>query len=196
MTITALVDSPARRLRSGKRRQMVRLTANAATASSARRSPLSVGWPNELETITAMPTMVTAMATATRRVIRSPRNSRADSAASSGDAATMATTLATRVWVIAVMKLIWLTAASTPTPARGSRCCLNDSATGRRSIHRPNVEYTNSAQHATQKATSTASASESRTHSESVDTDSIPTPASSHPRLRRSPEGSAVIGSR
>ena len=67
---------------------------------------------------------------------------------------------------------------------------------GRRSIHRPNVEYTTSAQHATQKAMSTASASDSRTNSESVETASIPTPASSQPSRRRSPEPSAVTGPR
>ena len=103
--ITALIDSPARRLMSGKRRQIVSLHANAATATRARMSPLRVGSPSELDTITAIPTMVIAMATTTRRVIRSPSASRAHSAASSGDAATMATTLAIRVWVMAVMKV-------------------------------------------------------------------------------------------
>ena len=99
------MERPARRLMSGYLRQIVMLTAKAATATSARKSPLRVGWPSELDTITAMPAMVMAMATATRRVIRSPSASRAHSAASSGAEATMATTLATRVWVMAVMKV-------------------------------------------------------------------------------------------
>ena len=175
---------------------MVRLDANAATATSARKSPPRVGSPSELPTITAMPTMVTAMATPTRRVIRSPRNRRAHPAASRGAAATIATTLATRVCVMAVMKVTWLTEASTPTPASGSRWERNDSITGRRSSHRPKVAYTTRAPQATQKATSTASAPDTRTQSESVDTDSIPTAASSHPSRRRSPERSSDIGLR
>ena len=61
--------------------------------------------------------------------------------------------------------------------------------------HRPKVECTTNAQHDTPKATSNAPASDTRTHSESVDTDSIPTLASSHPNGRRSSECSALTGS-
>ena len=139
-TMAALRNSAARRLTSGKRRQMVMFPAKHITASRARRSPVSVGSPTELDTITAMPTMVRVMATATRRVMGSPRNSRAHSEAISGAAATMATTLATRVSVMAVMKASWLTDASAPTPMIGNRWVRSDSSAGRRSNHRPKVE--------------------------------------------------------
>ena len=127
--------------------------------------------------------------------MRSPRNNRAHSEAIRGAAATMATTLATRVSVMAVMKASWLTDASAPTPMIGNRCVRRDSSAGRRSNHRPKVECTTNAQHDTRKATSNAPASDTRTHSESVDTHSIPTPASSHPSGRRSSECSAFTGS-
>ena len=143
-----------------------------------------------------MPTMVRAMATATRRVMGSPRNNRAHSDAIRGAAATMATTLATRVSVMAVMKQRLLTDASTPTPMTSTGWVQNDSNAGRRSNHRPKVECTTRAQHDTRKATSIAPASDTRTHSESVETDSIPTPASSHPSRRRSSECPAVTGTR
>ena len=174
---------------------MVMFPAKHITANSARRSPVNVGSPTELDTITPMPTMVRVMATATRRVMGSPRNNRAHSEAIRGAAATMATTLATRVSVMEVMKASWLTEASAPTHMSGNRWVRSDSNAGRRSNHRPKVECTTNAQHDTRKATSNGPASDTRTQSESVETDSIPRPASSHPSGRRSSVCSALTGS-
>ena len=77
--------NPTTRLMSAYRRHMVKLMEKPTTASRASRSPVTDGPPTELDTITPIPAMVTAMATPICRVIRSPSMIQAHTAASSGN---------------------------------------------------------------------------------------------------------------
>ena len=72
---------------------MTVLTAKAATATRARKSPSRFAEPIDVDTTKPIPTTVSAMPTATRGDVRSRSTTHANPAASTGAAATIATTL-------------------------------------------------------------------------------------------------------